>query len=447
MARKGKTTKQLAKRIDINYFKRLHPFRRKKRYASYVALALAAAWLIASALVGDEGVFNPGPVSRPHAFIEEDCSFCHTGAEENRFLHPVTDGACQSCHAGPLHHRNQVFAGHTGSQPSCGSCHQEHQGRSADLVFMQDKNCLQCHRSLQVDETLVAASSPDLPEFLARPPQGYARAISSFESDHPEFRFIRDQMEDPAQIKLNHQVHLRPDLPAPEGPVQLECQSCHRIDAQGAYMEPVNFERDCQSCHPLAFDERIFEEAPHEDPEFAEAFVRTAFSKYAGEHPDEWRRPSDWHPARNLSSLRRMVEEAPRDLPDWLEREVGKARQLLFSQKCQECHVMQDLQQEVPAVVQPRIPDRFLGHSRFDHQAHRMLECSSCHEQALQSSRTEDILIPGREDCLHCHNTSTGAPAECVTCHAYHSQTKNYQPGRLRINDIVGGSQQGESRE
>ena len=94
-------------------------------------------------------------------------------------------------------------------------------------------------------------------------------------------------------------------------------------------MLPVGYEAHCQSCHPLAFDERILEEAPHEDPEVVEAFVRTLFFEYAGDRPNELRRPQAPHPARQLSSLKKLVEEAPRTC----QAGSGK-RWILLSHSC-----------------------------------------------------------------------------------------------------------------
>ena len=37
-----------------------------------------------------------------------------------------------------------------------------------------------------------------------------------------------------AQIKLNHYAHLRPKLAGPDGPVQTDCQDCHRLTATSA---------------------------------------------------------------------------------------------------------------------------------------------------------------------------------------------------------------------
>src|SRR5262249_32896092 len=155
-------------------------------------------------------------------------------------------------------------------------------------------NCVLCHRSLQHDPAITGRISR-----TGRPEQGFAAAVTGFSTDHPEFRIMLEGRKDPTPIKLNDAKHLRPALPGASGSrVQMQCIDCHRFtgtDSKAAPM-PIEFERDCQSCHSLQFDEHIPEAAPHEEPVIVNAFIRTALSKYAGVHRDEWKTVVDWHP-------------------------------------------------------------------------------------------------------------------------------------------------------
>jgi hypothetical protein len=100
------------------------------------------------------------------------------------------------------------------------------------------------------------------------------------------------------------------------------------------------------------------------------------------------------------------------------------------------------------AIVPPKIPNRWLPHSRFDHDKHKSYTCVSCHdpqtldhvairtgenfddERKLESHRTADILMPSVAVCQKCH-VSRGAPewgvkanADCVECHTYHHKAQ-----------------------
>ena len=35
---------------------------------------------------------------------------------------------------------------------------------------------------------------------------------------------------------------------------KLECENCHRVEADGVRVKPVEMERDCAMCHSLAFE-------------------------------------------------------------------------------------------------------------------------------------------------------------------------------------------------
>ncbi len=397
-------------KIQIDYFKRPHPFRRLKIQLSIAAAAIAGFWLLVQSLVGYRELYSPAKLASPHSFIENDCVRCHTGSKGAWVSRSVTSSACTVCHAGPIHHTNQLYAGQAGAQPDCATCHEEHRGQTFRPSLVRDAKCTQCHAALPQS----TAGTP--------PPAGYVARIMSFASVHPEFKVIRDHQKDTAQIKLNHKKHLRPDLPGADGrPVQMKCADCHQTDKGGTGIKPIEFERDCQSCHRLEFFELVPEPAPHEEPIYVEAFVRTALAKYAGRNPNEWKKDVDWHPARNIAELRRMVDEAPRNLPQWLERKIVDSNRLLFEKKCRECHVVQNATARIPTVVKTGIPNVWFPHSRFAHEPHRMLQCESCHKNVAESSETADVLLPSRSDCLTCHAPSR-APDRCAVCHIYHQK-------------------------
>ena len=268
------TSKIRAKRIELHYFKRLHPFRRWKLILTIGIPAVAAGWLIVMAALGDQRVYTSGPVSTAHAMFNVQCGQCHVparaeagqrGPARSGFWLRVSDRACLKCHDGPVHHDTQVFT------PTCATCHVEHKGRVV-LAAMTNQHCTQCHAGLKTKD--------------ATPPP-YERKIENFPGSHPEFavtvkagdRAVRVRLDDKArltdtaQMKLNHQVHLKPrlkgvdDLKAQRGMkglttspkgLQLTCTFCHQPDGEQAYMASINYVKHCADCHPLGFDSEKF---------------------------------------------------------------------------------------------------------------------------------------------------------------------------------------------
>src|SRR5262245_43717912 len=148
------STKQRAKRIELEYFKRLHPFRRWRLVLSIALPALAGLWLLAHAVGGDQRIYTSGPVSTGHAMFGNDCVQCHVphagkvrtagaGPSGGGFFLKVTDQACESCHAGPVHHEAQV------TTPACATCHIEHVGHAV-LANLDDSLCTACHANLEL---------------------------------------------------------------------------------------------------------------------------------------------------------------------------------------------------------------------------------------------------------------------------------------------------------
>src|SRR5579862_6951859 len=132
MAGRTRTTKKLAQRIDLNYFKRLYPIPRWRRILSIALVALGLVWL----LWARERPYNAGPLARSHALLGRNCGSCHgvAGGSGKK----VMDQACLACHDGPIHQARQEFT------PACTECHVEHQG-SFQLAATRDEACTQCH--------------------------------------------------------------------------------------------------------------------------------------------------------------------------------------------------------------------------------------------------------------------------------------------------------------
>jgi hypothetical protein len=235
-------------------------------------------------------------------------------------------------------------------------------------------------------------------------------------------------------VKLNHALHLQPDLPGPHGLAQLTCSHCHQMDAQGAYMQPIAYEKHCAACHTLEFDLRFPKQSvPHAAPRVVHAFLVQTLTQYFLDHLEECE-------ARVQQPLRRRpghppTREEAQSLKTCIDGGVAEAEKFLFADKtCKECHLLQGAAEaQLPAVVHPAILHRWLPHSVFNHQVHARTRrtCEDCHTTARTSQQTSDVLLPGIATCQECHSASSGARLECVTCHVYHDKQHAAVGGQL----------------
>src|SRR5882762_3003754 len=95
-----RTTKKLAQRIDLNYFKRPTPFKRAKLYLSVLAPLTALLWISVHFVAKDRRVYSSGRLSAAHAVLEKECATCHL-PQANSYSAEASNSACLSCHDGP----------------------------------------------------------------------------------------------------------------------------------------------------------------------------------------------------------------------------------------------------------------------------------------------------------------------------------------------------------
>lgn len=339
--------------------------------------------------------YNTASLAPAHALIGQRCGACH--GSQSSFQPIASDQGCLACHDGPVHHAEQTFS------PACSNCHAEHKGVMR-LAKTSDRACTQCHGDLTDKDKHV--------------PPTFAVNISGFDQTHPEFAVLRSG-RDPGTIKLNHALHLKANLRGPGGPVQLKCVDCHRAPG----VEAINYERHCAGCHPLEFDRRIGEPAPHQEPRVVYEFVVKRLTEYIAAHPQEIKLMAE----TDTRLPGRPLQPPARNAAEWLQQRLADAQLLLWRKSCKECHTLSlpNGPHGLPEVAQAMIPARWMPHSRFDHQAHQMMACTSCHPKALTSSETSDVLIPGIQVCRECHHSGAkAAEARCFECHVYHDWSK-----------------------
>jgi hypothetical protein len=223
----------------------------------------------------------------------------------------------------------------------------------------------------------------------------------------------------------------------------------------GAYMTPMKYVNQCAACHVLQFDPLIPEPAPHDKPEKVHAFIVAKLTDYVAANPGVLRQNiplgdvptlAGPEPQRAFLTPRRAEPEPP--LPavtapaEWVKQRADAAERLLWNKNCKICHASTEGSQGgLPTSVKAVIPTRWLPNSEFDHEAHRMMTCISCHKNSPRSKLTSDVNLPGIETCRECHKQA-GAPghaaeAGCYECHSYHDWRKEHRiTGRFDVAQL-----------
>lgn len=454
--------------------------------AVFAVLGVFGFW-VAEWLVHREARYTPGGMASVHSMWDANCSACHETsrpmAAGNWFAvatgqSHVADSACQKCHKGPPHHSVQIESEVAG----CTSCHREHQGRPGRLLNVPDSQCTSCHQNL-ADHINEAGITRAL-----KMPQ-YGNVTRFAEGEHPDFKkadpgtiafnhalhlspgmstpaegkgFTLEQIDEP--LRNNYRNKGETD----KSPVQLHCGTCHRTEAwgfvtqkdqldglpfnplrpaqgTGRLMAPIVYEQHCQACHPLTVD-RTLPGDPKSDLYRLRHRMqpKAMIDQLAGHYTHLWLK-GRWTPtlAPELPTLpgKLPIPKKVGDLAETMALDSVKSLLLeehpkTLSQKvlgpttCQKCHTSLSPDLGVRQTVPPaNIPTVWFEHARFDHAAHRAVECRNCHEAAFPdavnaSTKNTDVILPTMKMCVQCHaprtDTSGGVRFDCVTCHSYH---------------------------
>ncbi|HEX3358958.1 MAG TPA: hypothetical protein VHS31_18410, partial [Tepidisphaeraceae bacterium] len=117
---RSRTQKQVARRIDIFYFRKDSAIRNLRRALICICAIVAALWIGIGAMSHGQGkslldkltltsMHNPGHVAAPHAMFEKQCQTCHVGEKPGQYTRTVTDEACLHCHDGAIHDAHQFI--------------------------------------------------------------------------------------------------------------------------------------------------------------------------------------------------------------------------------------------------------------------------------------------------------------------------------------------------
>ncbi len=479
------TGKQRAIRIPLDYYKQPTWLEYLKDRLGGLALLVSVGWLAIEMCRGDVGnmTYSRGPVANVHQTWEANCTACHepfTPIQKDHWAMDWigwfnADQKCQACHAGPKHHANEK------TPPSCAACHREHGGRDASLVRLDDRDCTQCHADLGAGATFGAKVRTPADMYHIR---GFSTAAG-----HGDFQHLKETPQY-QKLRFNHKLHMAPDLITPEngdphftldkisefdrlqfdkgrfGYIQLECASCHQLDSQGGYfggrtagdyMLPVRYQAHCQACHPLTYERKDNNDAnsgplavPHGiQPREIRQILQGVYTAKA--FKDEWSVFERKVPARPLPG--KQLGDDGAKAGKLIGDKVAAAEKNLYLGKktCGECHYyepaghMTDTKppvwvvEDLHFIARTNVPQVWFQHARFNHAAHRGVECRSCHANAyarledktangMASRVSDDILIPGMDICVKCHAPQTksggavtgGARFDCTECHRYH---------------------------
>jgi len=426
--------------------------------------------------------WSTGPLSKAHAFLEQDCQACHVKA----FV-AVRDAACLSCHeAGrapavqaraderltrlgspflPLlisdhapHDRllramppPPTIRGKVGGffetvmdhpRDRCASCHREHTTappdpavpKTADVLrtgkpaLVVASDCAGCHARLKLrlpDTRLI-----DTPDWNQHPD---FRPVVTVGFDGPRPKLLRLALAshpvEAGGLTFSHRIHMDPtggvarqafELGMTRGyGAALACDSCHRADGAGGF-RPIQMERDCGACHSLAF---------------AQVGGQLKTLRH--------------HDLRNIAGVLRGAQ-VPAGAPSVDPAVLRRAMQP--GGLCVDCHTVRPAATPFGGEIAPvKIAERLLPAGDFNHAvaAHAGLgtgaaQCADCHKAAA-SDRASDLLLEGIATCRACHgrtehDTPRFAGAQCAECHSYHAPGQAPRTGQDRLFTALGAA-------
>lgn len=551
-----RTTKAVAKRIDLGYFKRFHALRSMRKVLAWIfcLITIGALGIYTYAFKGsgvNAGIYNPGPVSRAHAYFEQDCKACHDADGSRGFFKTVSDKACLTCHDGPMHDMHQAsmiapdkdhhaptdMSGQHMVAADCKSCHVEHRGHEA-LAATSDAHCTVCHENLKehIATGVTPKIKPNVMSFTPEDHPAFGRELA--QKDDKGQPIVKDGkwvLHDSTVLSFNHQKHMGMET------IKNECTLCHNagmppvaagpkavkrppftvskeqpfvaadkldiaplplFDSNSSdrrFMEPISYERSCSGCHAIQLIDGVpLSHASLQTVRAELANLPQRLAQQIATDPDKEKKltvpktapksgpPGRPKPAGAGGGTEKITEEK------WVENMMAKVKRLydddgdkyaaelareatgavplkddpgllefemvkFASSRCDLCHTMEGqlpqafafklnaaapspttapstapaavamLQQTVPTRM-PTTPRRWFTDSHFNHDSHRNLQCVACHGQAMQSTLTSDVLMPGIEACAGCHHPSESearrsSGSDCVMCHNFHDRT------------------------
>lgn len=401
--------------------------------ASPTALGLDAQW-------------NPGTLSASHQPFGLDCKSCHAEPFKQ-----VQDKDCLACHKGIGNHvADKVATMPALHETRCATCHRDHQG--AEGLVSQNRRyigagCASCHGDLE--NKLPGTQVANVKDFAKAHPQ-FRVQVAASETTFVRVRQGGAPIAQANSLKFPHDIHLAAGgIASPSGKAKLDCASCHRPNASGSGFERVSMQRDCQSCHALAFEPALSQrQVPHGSvPEvlttLREFYGYVSSSKVAVDTPPASGPVFTVRPGMPSGAPASFVQGAG----DARARAAAAATELFEKTSCIVCHNVSrvpgpgkagtpgaDLPQWKIAPV--TTPHAWMPKAAFDHASHKQAPCGDCH-LAAKSNKSSDVLMPTIKECRDCHVGTEPVvgkvKSDCAMCHGYHMPDLHAGPKAAKV--------------
>lgn len=385
--------------------------------------------------MGSRSQWETGPLANSHHFFGQQCTTCHEGGFAR-----VKDEDCRSCHQStPGHADPEKFQLSLLGDARCAFCHRDHNGD--ELIRKDQELCSSCHK-----DTWTTHDESTKP-----------LAVGDFGDDHPAFVVTLPQWNEagvytPVRTPLattgikensglifRHDVHLdAKGIRGPKGDEVLDCNSCHHSEPGGARMQPINFEKDCQSCHLLTFSVRGADrQVQHGNVAEVGFAIQEFFAREALEGGfDQVDAPSVVRVRRRPGQSVTPQERA--DALAWARDQATTTLNRLFDGKaCSECHTTYRGPDGDWNVKPVRVTGSWFPRSDFTHRRHDTMACADCHV-ASTSKSSSDLLLPNIDNCRQCHggeHSRNKVPTTCIDCHGFHTRDKHSDAaGQSSIN-------------
>ncbi len=366
--------------------------------------------------------WNSGELASAHHFFRQECDVCHQEPFKK-----VSDQYCINCHRKTHPHVDpQFFDLETLNNTRCAECHKDHNGKRA-LVRRDDSLCSDCHKDLSKQG--VNTQLGDASDFGTDHPPFKPTLITYADGQETSRRVSmedRENFRENSNLEFPHSIHVSRDgLSTIDGVFYLWCDDCHTHEAGSPDMEPVNYYKHCQRCHPLTFEPSDpYREVPHGKV----AEVMYTLQDYYGNRALEGNYPDATAP--EVVQRRRFPGEelSPDEMLvalNWAREKAEEIGEEVFEfSVCIDCHKVELTQRDPPrwSVLPVRLAQDWMPKGYYTHEKHKTMKCLFCHA-APESEFSSDILLPHIGTCQACHggiHATDKLQSTCVDCHSFH---------------------------